>query len=304
MGKTQGAEQIHSLSEQDYRLISEKSPIGISLVNAKGSRNDKTWGKWIAVNPAMCNLVGYTEEELLRMTFLDVTHPDDVQRNIEVIDKLLKGEENIQWEKRYINKYGHTIWVLQNTNLLRDQEGNPQYFLSMTQDITERRGMMDQLKQDEERFKLVQKATGDMIWDWDLVHDKIYVSENMKNHFKYDPEYINNKERFRNWWVQRIHPEDRDTITSVVDEAFKNQQHFLHLEYRFLRGDGKYAFLLGRAYIMYENGKPIRAIGANEDMTKRKEIESALRESEERYNLVVNHVSDLVSIIDPEVNYL
>lgn len=119
-------------SEERFSSAFEFAPIGIALVSLNG--------RWLKVNRALSNLIGYSEQELQAQTFQDVTHPDDLAADLNYVNQILKGEINsYQTEKRYVHKSGHIVWVLLSVSLVKDSHGKPQYFISQIQDITERK---------------------------------------------------------------------------------------------------------------------------------------------------------------------
>ncbi len=135
------AEDARRASEERYRQVEAHAPIGLALVSPDGH--------WLRVNPALCALVGYTEEELLAGTFQDVTHPDDLDADLEQVRQVLAGEiDTYRMEKRYIRKDGSLVWALLAVSLVRDAAGAPLYFIAQIQDIDER-------KRDEERLRHV-----------------------------------------------------------------------------------------------------------------------------------------------------
>jgi PAS domain S-box-containing protein len=139
------AEDELRLSEARFASAFENAPIGVALVSLDGH--------WIKVNRALCDLLGYTRDELQAMTFMDVTHPDDLQANLEYARQILAGEIRFyQMEKRYFHKSGRLVWVGLSVSLVRDSQGQPLYRISQIQDITERKRADEELKQAEERF--------------------------------------------------------------------------------------------------------------------------------------------------------
>ena len=94
-------------------------------------------GKWLRVNHSVCQITGYTEAELLRLTFQDITHPEDLDLDLANVRKMLAGEiESYQMEKRYLQKNGSVVWVLLSVSLVRDENAQPRFFISQIQDIT------------------------------------------------------------------------------------------------------------------------------------------------------------------------
>ena len=97
-------------------------------------------GRWLVVNPSVSRIVGYSEAELFALTFQDITHPEDLEKDLAFVAQLLRGEiEDFQMEKRYFHKAGHVVWVLLSVSLARGTEGQPLFFISQFQDITARK---------------------------------------------------------------------------------------------------------------------------------------------------------------------
>ncbi len=141
-------------SEEQFRSTFTYAPIGMALVGLDG--------KWMQVNNAVCEIVGYPEEELLAKTFQDITHPDDLDSDLEHINQLLAGEiQSYQMEKRYFHKKGHEVWVLLSVSLVHDGEGKPLHFVSQIQNITDRKQTEAALKarlDEEHEFQNYLKA--------------------------------------------------------------------------------------------------------------------------------------------------
>ena len=126
-------------SEQRFSNAFQYSPIGIAIVSMDGH--------WIKVNQALCNYVGYTAEEMMTMTIRDITYPDDTNATADFRRRILAGEiSTCQLEKRYCHKSGRIVWISLSTSLVRDQEGNPLYFISQMEDITERKRIEQELQ--------------------------------------------------------------------------------------------------------------------------------------------------------------
>ncbi len=149
--------------EETFRMAMEHASIGMALVTPEG--------KFRNVNHALSNILGYSDEELLRIDFQSITHPDDLQSDMNNVNRLLNGEaQTYRMQKRYYHKKGHLVWVLLSVSLVRDVKGKPLYFISQIHDITElkeveleRQQLVDQLIEsntDLEKFAYV--ASHDM----------------------------------------------------------------------------------------------------------------------------------------------
>ncbi|HRY86082.1 MAG TPA: PAS domain S-box protein, partial [Candidatus Omnitrophota bacterium] len=112
-------------------------------------------GRWLQVNPSLCRIVGYTEKELLLKTFQEVTHPDDLERNLAYVKRLLAGDiQDYRIEKRYMHKDGHFAWVLVSKSVVRGSKGEPLYFVAQIEDISDRKAAEKKL---EEQVKELEK---------------------------------------------------------------------------------------------------------------------------------------------------
>ena len=124
-------------SEERFGNAFHFSPHGMAFVGSDGS--------WLKANRALCEMLGYSEEELLQRRFSDVTHPDDVSNDVEQLRRLVAGEISSDHRiKRYVRKDGREIWVSLAVSAVHDAEGAPIYFIGQIQDITRDREMEEQ----------------------------------------------------------------------------------------------------------------------------------------------------------------
>ena len=133
------AEEQLRESEERFAGAFEHAPIGVALVSPNG--------RWLKVNRALCDLVGYSESELLAHTFQDITHPDDLEGDLDYVRQTIAGEiRSYQIEKRYVHARGHHVTVLLNVSLVRDSGSQPRYFIAQIQDITQSRKSEESLR--------------------------------------------------------------------------------------------------------------------------------------------------------------
>jgi PAS domain S-box-containing protein len=119
-------------SQERFASAFESAGIGMALVSLEG--------RWTKVNRALCDIVGYGEDELLGLTFQDITHPDDLQADLALVGELLAGNlPSYQMEKRYFRSDQSVVWILLTASLVRTNAGAPLYFVAQIQDISERR---------------------------------------------------------------------------------------------------------------------------------------------------------------------
>ena len=136
-------------TEEHFRNAFDYAAIGMALVSPQGG--------WLRVNRSLCDLMGYTEEDLLASNFQAVTHRDDLDNDLANLYRLIQGETpTCQVEKRYVHQSGNTVWALNNVSLVREDDGTPVHFIFQIQDITERKRFEAAL----ENLSLIDELSG------------------------------------------------------------------------------------------------------------------------------------------------
>src|SRR5205814_4555763 len=116
-------------SEEQFRLIFEEAPIGVALVALDG--------RFVRVNRALCDILGYTREELERLTYQEITPPEDLQAGLTLGERVRRGEAaKYQMEKRYLRKDGTPVTISVNGSIVRDGQGRPLHYIAQIEDIT------------------------------------------------------------------------------------------------------------------------------------------------------------------------
>jgi diguanylate cyclase (GGDEF)-like protein/PAS domain S-box-containing protein len=153
-------------SEERFRFAMHFSSIGTALVGPDG--------RWLGTNPALCDIVGYSESELLATDMQSITYPDDRDADaVQVKQMLERSIESYQTNKRYVRKDGHIVWTQLSGSLVWLQSGEPHYFIYQIQDITDRVQAERALRESEERFRSIAEATQEWIWEIDA--DGLYT---------------------------------------------------------------------------------------------------------------------------------
>ena len=125
-------------------------------------------GKFIIVNQALCDMLGYTKEELLKRSIHELSHPDDIHATDEVRRRLWSGEiDSFKVEKRYLHKDGSTVWINVTSTVKRGESGKALYAISMLEDITGRKKIEQELKESEQRFRSLTELSSDWYWEQD-----------------------------------------------------------------------------------------------------------------------------------------
>jgi PAS domain S-box-containing protein len=273
-------------SERRFYGAFEYAAIGMALVAPDG--------RWLRVNRALCEIVGYCAEELLAINFQTITHPDDLESDLDLLRQLLAGELNTyQIEKRYIHKLGQIIWINLNVALVRDDRHEPLYCIAQIKNITERKQAEVALNASEERWQLLLVGTGDGIFDWNIVTGEAFLSPLLKSQLGYHDEDVENTYK---GWERLVHPEDLGQTLAAVEAHFNGETPQYAVEYRLRCQDGHYKWILARGIAQRdEAGNPVRMVGSHQDISDRKAAELALRDSLTRYRLLAENSSDLIA---------
>jgi PAS domain S-box-containing protein len=146
------AEDQLRISEDKFKHVFDYSTAGKSITLPSGEMN---------VNRALCDMLGYTQEELQNQRWQDITHPDDIEPNQKALAPLLSGEkETVRFTKRYLHKNGSSVWAEVGSALRRDKDGQPQYFITTINDITARQQAEMLLQESHDRYEAIFEATG------------------------------------------------------------------------------------------------------------------------------------------------
>lgn len=143
-------------SEERFRLTIDDAPIGMALVDLDG--------KFVRVNRVMCEITGFTAEELATRGFQDITHPDDVNADVDIAEQLTSGRiPRYQFEKRYIRKDKSVVDAMLSVSILRGADQTPRYFITQVEDITERKRAEHALRLSEAKFSGIVSIAADAI---------------------------------------------------------------------------------------------------------------------------------------------
>ncbi len=270
------AEDWLRASEERFRAAFENAAVGIVLgSHSKGNGID-------SVNPALSRLTGYTISELKSIGMKGLTHPDDFAKSIEFLKPLIAGErEQGTIEKRYVKKNGETLWALTSVSTIRNQAGQYVESLALVQDITDRKLAEAQLRTSEEKLRQALHASNTGLWDWNTDTNEVRFSREWKRQLGYEEAEL--PDAFETW-ESRLHPEDRVRAVAYAVRYCDNPVGVFRQDFRFLHKDGTYRWIDSHASFVTEpDGRRVRLLGSHTDITERKQVEEALKASEERY---------------------
>ena len=275
---TEQSQVVESLreSEERFRLAFENANDGVCLVGQDG--------RLLRVNARMANMFGYSTAELETMTVQDLTHPDSLDASPTFIRQAVSGRsEHGVFDKRYLHRDGHELWGRVSSSLVRNAAGAPLYFISHVQDITEWRRAVIDLADREARLHAIYNFAGVAITVTDTAGRVLDCNPYLLDMLGYS------------------HAELQGLLTSSVthpDDVAESQRHLERLvagqidsyriEKRYIRSDGQIIWAdLSVSPLRDDKGVPFALVGVWINITARKEAEAALRESEDRYRLVI-----------------
>lgn len=319
--EAQQAQQSLADSEAQLRAIFNTTQDGIILAEAQ------TW-RFRMTNDSICRMLGYSRDELLNLTIFDI-HPEEELDNVgRHLERQLKGE-NIVATLPVQRKDGSVFYA--DINAAPVTLDGQQYIAGVFRDITDRRqaeekilnlnqaleekvqqllATQDELEQHRAHLEQeVARQTASLTeaqriahlgnWEWDLVNNTVSWSDEMYRIFgllpkQLDPSY----EAFLN----AVYPEDRQLVDDSVREALQ-RQHTYSIEHRILQPDGTLRYVHGQAEVIHgEDGQPTSMVGTFQDITKRKQVEDTLQESEERFHSISATAQDAIIMMDKDKN--
>ena len=263
----------------------ERAPFGISLVSAR----PESYGTYIFANPTLCEISGYTMEQLNDVTFGDLCHPDDRDAARETLKRLTSGAvDETDAELRIRRRDGSEIWVRQHRSVIRDEAGEPVFYLSHTEDISERkasegavnaaRGIAETaLLESEARYRLLADYAADMIVCTRADRTRSYVSPASQRLLGYAPSEIIETD-----FATFLHPDDRKRVEAAYSQFLKRGGAETHA-YRLRHKDGNYVWVEARwvatlvAAFTDDPGLAMSiVVSVVRDITERKEAESRI----------------------------
>ena len=279
------AEEALRRSEERFRRIFEQGPLGITVVD--------TELRYVQVNERACEMLGYREEELLGKRPRDVTHPDDAQRDVELADQVLHGAlQDYQIEKRLLRRDGSVVWARLTATALRDEAGKPLYGIGLIEDITERREAELALKASERRFRDLFDGVPVGVYRIDLdgrVLDANPVLVELLG-FEHRDDLIGRSTG--DLYVEESH---RQAWQLLMDQ----EGRVLDFETPIYRRDGRVIWVRSHTRALENADGEVTAYeGTVEDITDRRKAEERLRQSEDRFRSLVQHTSDVISLLD------
>ncbi len=256
-----------------------------------------TSGVFTLVNDRFCEIVGRSRDELMHLKMQQITHPDDLVRNIPMFERAVRDGTPYTLEKRYVRPDGSIVWVNNSVSVIRREGGEPYGVLAVTIDITDRRRSEAALRKNAESVRLAIQGAGMATWEAELPLLDGEWSPNRFDMLGYQRP-ANMRGRFEEW-LDRIHFEDIALVREAIERCRRDGTSFA-IEYRILRADnGAERWLQTHgSRIDDPHGVPSRLVGVSFDITERKRAEADLRDSEWRFRTIFEQANDYIFTSD------
>ncbi len=271
------AERALRESEERFRGTFENAAVGMAHVDLAG--------RLLRVNRKFADIMGCDPDQLVGGTFLNVTHPDDVQETEGCFSKLLLGEtRSFSHEQRLIGPSGRVVWGDVSVSLQRDAADAPEHSIAVIQDVSVRKRLESDLRKAKERLDVAVRASNLTVWEFDLTDGNMaHAGATFFNVWEYaglDPSAM--PTTFAEAFGLISHPDDREPVGRKLQEALCGSGYEFESEVRVVHKDGTYHWALARAHIQRDaRGQPVRVIGSSVDVDQLKRGEHALRQAKE-----------------------
>jgi PAS domain S-box-containing protein len=283
-------------SEIRFQSAFEMSATGTAIVALDGT--------WLKVNKCLCNMLHYSEVELLKLTFQDITYLDDLEGDLELVRQLLAGEINSYiLEKRYLRGDGTLIWAILNVALVCDEQGIPNYFVAQIQDISERKQAENDLRHSEARKTAILETALDCIVTIDKTSQILEWNPAAEKTFGYSRQQaLGSKlqELIIPQDLRLAHKAGMTQWAATGNGPILGKRHELPA----LCADGS-IITVELAVVAIPDSEPPIFTGHMRDISERKAQENALRESEARFHRIIANVPGMVFqfVMRPDGSY-
>lgn len=234
--------------------------------------------KIVYVNDAFERRTGFSREEAIGQTPRILQGPKTQRAELDRIRQALLDWKPVRSELINYTKSGEEFWLELDIVPLADETGWYTHWVAVERDITDRKRAEESLINKEERLRLVTKAAGTAVWEWQAETDQRWWSEGLQEIFGHDPIAANAGPQS---WLEYVHPDDASRVETSLQRLAAGQDSAMKEIYRFLRADGTWAIVEDQAFVVRdETGKTLRLLGSITDVTEKQQLEEKLRQAQ------------------------
>jgi two-component system, cell cycle sensor histidine kinase and response regulator CckA len=269
-----------AISEERFRSAFDDAGLGMALVSRDG-RN-------LRVNAALSQILGYTEAELLHITWKDVVHPDDLDASLLNWERFDRREvTSVTSEKRYFHKDGHQLWVKVTISMVRDDQGRPLHFLAQVEDISARRRLEEALAESEVRFRNAFEASAIGLAILSPAGETVQINAALAEMLGYTVD-----EALRLNWRDVIHPDDREAGGANLARVARGELPSARALRRYLHRDGHVLWTQVTISAVRQAGGTAALFVQIEDVSERERLAAEQAATKERLALVIDALED------------
>jgi len=264
--------QTLKLMRSEFLFKSIFDHAGLGIVHT-----DSVNGTFIDANEKFCELIGYSQEEIKNMNFMMITHPDDLQPDLDSMERLRKGEiKQFSMEKRYFNKNGKVIWVNITVSPIWEKNEKPNNHITIVENITGRKEAEKLILNSQQKIRDLIDSIDGIVWEGNSEEPGItYISKKSEAILGYTPEEWIADVYF---WRNIIHPDDKEWVIKHSTECARERKPF-DSEYRMIAKNGNVVWVRDIVSIYHESEDSIKFRGIVIDITKSKQFELDLNNS-------------------------
>ncbi|MBS0423724.1 MAG: PAS domain S-box protein [Proteobacteria bacterium] len=273
-------------SEKRFQATFEQAATGIAIISPGG--------RWLRVNRKLCDILGYSQDELMMRTFQNVTYADDLETSLDYVRRTLNGEiAGYAMEKRFVRKDGSVIWINLHVSLVRKADNTPDYFIAVVEDIQSR-------KETEANFKEAKRIASLGHWTWSGADEQTW-SEELYTICGRDPALPPaNYQEIAGYYTA----DSWNRLDAAVQKCWREGVVF-QCDAEVVRQDGVHHWTILRGEAIHDaDGRIIAMHGTVQDITDRKLAEMALYESKEQLKLLIEYAPASLAMFDREIRYL
>jgi PAS domain S-box-containing protein len=282
------AEQALRLSEDKFKYVFDYSVDGKSLTNLSGG---------MEVNQALCDMLGYSRQELINRTWQEISHPEDLELTQKMIDVLLSGEEErVHFTKRLIHKNGSIIWTDIGSALRKDQDGQPLYLVTSVTDVTERKQAEAALQESEVKFRQTFELSPIGMVMVGMDRRFLRCNPAFAKSLGYATEELVGKT------IQDITcPEDADIGMDEMAAILKGEIESAHVQKRYICKDGRLIWAeVTIALVSDSAGQPQYFLAIIQDVSQRIMMEQTLINAAGEWQATFDAANDAIWLLDPD----
>ncbi len=287
------AEKTIKENSEKFKIAFENAPTGMSMINPEG--------KFIAVNPKLCEILGYTSEELLSGEINNITHPDDIERGNQWIKKMISGDNSEpEFEKRYIHKDGHIVWAMIRSQWIYDINGKNLLSVSHILDITERKKVEKTLTDERNLLRALLDTLHTIVYIKDLESKFVIVNKQLTAHLGHSVKDIIGKTDFDFYnkdKANEFYTDEQNLIktrTAIIDKIESMQDY----------NGNETVLMTSKLPLIDSDGNIIGLVGSGLNITDRIKAEKALINERNLLRTLIDTLPNLVFIKDMQSRFV